>query len=187
MSFRMPRRVKDLLIKYVREYAKRILESKHDLEIINHFDINKATEAATKAILVSEEITDKEKELMKSEEGQQKIKDFFKEKLVINYFMFARDISYYEAKSLITSKGTEYFNETKGIKNSIYQGKYKDYEATQKQIDYIKCFNVEIKHMEELSGREASLIISCLKNPKKTKPAYFTYYISVKNNQENPV
>ena len=91
--------------------------------------------------------------------------------------MLEREITYYEAKSLLKDKGTEYYEETKGMGSELYKGRFKDYPATDKQIDYIESFSVEIKHIEELSGREASLIISCLLKPNKTKPAYYTYYI----------
>lgn len=177
MSFRMPRKVKDLLIIYVKEYAKRILDSKNEIAIINQFNPEKAAEAATKAILSNEELTIHEKELIQSKEGHEKLVAFFEEKLVVNYFMLSRNIGYYEAKSLLTDKGVDAFAETRGIADSIYSGRYKDYKATEKQIAYIESFGVEINHKTELSGREASLIISCLKTPKKTKPAYYSYYI----------
>lgn len=182
MGFRMPRRVKDQLIKYVREYAKRILESQKEVLIINEFNIDNAAKAAAKALTSSSEITKHEKEVMATDEGYEKIKDFFEEKLVVNYFMMARNIEYHEAKSLLLDKGTEYFPETKGIISELYKGRQKDYKATDKQIEYIRSFGVEIKNIKELSGREASLIISCLKTPKKTKPAYYTYYIKNKYN-----
>lgn len=92
--------------------------------------------------------------------------------------MFARDISYYESKSLLTDKGLKYFPETKDIESNLYPGRFdKDYKATDKQINYIRMLGADISHEEELTGREASLIISCLKMPTKTKPAYFSYYI----------
>ena len=179
MSFRMPRRVKDLLILYVHQYAQRILDSRNEKEIISRFDPKAAAEAATKALLRSDKITQNEKNKILTTEGQDSIINFFDEKLIINYFMLARGIEYHEAKSLITDKGVDYFDETKGIKTTRYRGRFHDYKATEKQKSYIRSFGSTIKHEEELSGREASLIISCLKTPSRTKPAYFTYYIEV--------
>lgn len=177
MNFRMPRRVKDLLILYVHQYAQRILDSRHDTAIINSFDPKAAATAATKALLRSDKITQNEKDKVLTEEGQKSIVNFFDEKLIVNYFMLSRKIEYHEAKSLITDKGVDFFEETKGIKTTRYTGRFHDYKATDKQKEYIRSFGSEIKHEDELSGREASLIISCLKTPNKTKPAYFTYYI----------
>lgn len=173
----MPRKIKDELIKYVREYANRIIKSNNEVEILNGFKAESAAGAAQKAFLSNETLSESEHNFIESEGGYKKIVDFFDEKLLINYFMLIRDITYYEAKSLLLDKGTKAFKETEKIKHSRYVGKHKDYKATDKQISYIKEFNIDIKHENELSGREASLIISCLKTPKKTKPAYFSYYI----------
>lgn len=178
MGYRMPRKVKNMLIDYVHRYAKRILESNDKIKTINHFDTNKATEAAVAALSKQTELSDSEKNGIQSEDGRKAIKVFFDEKLIINYFMFARDISYYESKSLLTDKGLKYFPETKDIESNLYPGRFdKDYKATDKQINYIRMLGADISHEEELTGREASLIISCLKMPTKTKPAYFSYYI----------
>lgn len=167
-----------MLIDYVHQYAKRILDSNDKIKTINHFDTNKAMEAAIAALIKKPDLSDSEKVGIQSEDGRKAIKDFFDEKLIVNYFMFARNISYYESKSLLTDKGIKNFPETKDIDSNLYPGRFnKDYKATEKQMNYIRSFGAEIFHEEELTGREASLIISCLKTPAKTKPAYFTYYI----------
>lgn len=175
----MTRKIKNLLIHYVREYALRILAMDNKINIINQFNFDKATESAVKALLKTNELTDKEKEKIETPEMYDEIKQFFSEKLLINYFMFAKKINYYEAKTLLVDKGTDFFEETKGIKSELYRGRFpNDYKATEKQINYLKSFNIKLHHEEELSGREASLMISCLNNPKKTKPKYYTYYIN---------
>lgn len=178
MGYRMPRKVKNMLIDYVHQYARRILESSDKIKTINHFDTDKATEAAIIAIMKHSNLSDSEKNRIQSEDGKQAIKAFFDEKLIVNYFMFSRDISYYESKSLLTDKGLKSFPETKDIDSSLYPGRFEnDYKATDRQINYIRTLGADIFHEEELTGREASLIISCLKTPTKTKPAYFSYYI----------
>ena len=176
---RMPRKIKDYLIAYVREYARRIASGKDKESRIELYNMFNAETAARFSIgnLLKKDLTDKELAFIQSEEGTEKIRAFFDEKILVNYFMLEREITYYEAKSLLKDKGTEYYEETKGMGSELYKGRFKDYPATDKQIDYIESFPVEIKHIEELSGREASLIISCLLKPNKTKPAYYTYYI----------
>lgn len=175
----MTRKIKNLLIHYVREYALRILNMNRKIDIINQFDFDKAAQSATKALLKTNELTDKEKENIETQEMYEEIKKFFTEKLPVNYFMFARKINYFEAKVLLIDKGTDFFEETKGIKSDLYKGRFtNDYKATEKQIKYLKDFGINLHHEDEISGREASLIISCLKNPKKTKPKYFTYYVN---------
>lgn len=177
MSFKMPRKVKDLLIDYVKQYAKQIIESKDKVRILNAFDPQKAAAAAEKALLANPDVTSYEKELIQTKEGREHLVSFFEEKLVVNYFMFSRNIGYYEAKSLLTDKGTKAFPETEGIDNPLYKGRFKDYKATQNQMNCIESYGSTIKHKEELTGREASQIIKCIKTKTRTKPAYFTYYI----------
>ena len=115
--------------------------------------------------------------MLDTDEFLNEVMTFFEEKLVVNYFMFKRNISYYQAKALLIDKGTDFFPETKGIISKYYKGKYKDFPASDKQKKYIEDFNVLIKHDNELSSREASQIIKCLKNDKRIKPNYFSYYV----------
>lgn len=178
MKTRLPRKIKDYLINYVKIYANQILTSECKENTYDQFKPETAAEYAIKA-MDKKEITKKNREYIHSEEGKERIVDFFKEKLVVNYFMLARGISYYEAKSLLTDKGVSAFEETKMIKTNEYPGRFKDYKATDKQKECIRNFGVKIKHEDELSGREASLIISCLLCKTKTKPNYFTYYIQL--------
>lgn len=174
---RMPRSIKDFLIKYVIEYAKRILESPNRISMFGMFEPEVAAGYAINS-LKQKQLTEADRKFIESIDGREKIIAFFDDKLIINYFMLARKITYYESKSLLIDKGTKAFEETEYIKIDKYPGKYKDYKATEKQIEYIKSFGVKMKHENELSGREASLIISCLKNPNKTRPFYYTYYIT---------
>lgn len=176
--YRISRKVKDELIKYVKLYANRIIESKNKTMVINQFDSKIAATTAQNALLSNGKLSEKECDNIRSEEAYQKLIEFFDEKLIVNYFMLIRKISYYEAKSLLIDKGVDAFPETKGIQNSIYVGRYHDYKATDKQITYIELLaGAVICHKEELTGREASLIISCLLKPNKTRPAYYNYYI----------
>ena len=168
--------IKDFLIKYVIEYANRILESENKVFLFKMFEPAIAAEYAINT-LKQKELSEADRKFVESIDGKEKIEAFFDDKLIINYFMLARKISYYEAKSLLIDKGTKSFEETENITINKYPGKYKDYKATENQIKYIKTFGVKIKNEKELSGREASLIISCLKNPNKTRPFYYTYYI----------
>jgi len=181
---KIPRELKNQIIEYVRKYANRILESKKQIETMNAFDSKSAAEAAIEALKRSEKFGELEKEILEDMEFYQYLVDFFNEKLPINYLALKRDIGYYEAKSLLTDKGTDFFPELKGLKNSFYKKKNNDYPATENQIKYILGYDVRLDHINELSGREASLIITCLRNPKKIKPAYYPYYIKKANLKE---
>lgn len=172
----MDRTIKDYLIKFVRKYSLQIIDKNIDKKFINEFDIKKASEASINAMR-TKDLSDKQKEMLDTEEFLNEVMTFFEEKLVVNYFMFKRNISYYQAKALLIDKGTDFFPETKGIISKYYKGKYKDFPASDKQKKYIEDFNVLIKHDNELSSREASQIIKCLKNDKRTKPNYYSYYI----------
>ena len=172
----MDRTIKDYLIKFVRKYSLQIIDKNIDKKFINEFDIKKASEASINA-MKTKDLSDKQKEMLDTEEFLNEVMTFFEEKLVVNYFMFKRNISYYQAKALLIDKGTDFFPETKGIISKYYNGKYKDFPASDKQKKYIEDFNVLIKHDNELSSREASQIIKCLKNDKRTKPNYYSYYI----------
>lgn len=172
----MDRTIKDYLIKFVRKYSLQIIDKNIDKKFINEFDIKKASEASINA-MKTKDLSDKQKEMLDTEEFLNEVMTFFEEKLVVNYFMFKRNISYYQAKSLLIDKGTNFFPETKGIISKYYKGKYKDFPASDKQKKYIEDFNVLIKHDNELSSREASQIIKCLKNDKRIKPNYFSYYV----------
>ena len=172
----MDRTIKDYLIKFVRKYSLQIIDKNIDKKFINEFDIKKASEASINA-MKTKDLSDKQKEMLDTEEFLNEVMTFFEEKLVVNYFMFKRNISYYQAKSLLIDKGTDFFPETKGIISKYYKGKYKDFPASDKQKKYIEDFNVLIKHDNELSSREASQIIKCLKNDKRIKPNYYSYYI----------
>lgn len=172
----MDRNIKDYLIKFVRKYSLQIIDKNIDKKFINEFDIKKASEASINA-MKTKDLSDKQKEMLETEEFLNEVMTFFEEKLVVNYFMFKRNISYYQAKALLIDKGTDFFPETKGIISKYYKGKYKDFPASDKQKKYIEDFNVLIKHDNELSSREASQIIKCLKNDKRIKPNYFSYYI----------
>jgi hypothetical protein len=172
----MDRTIKDYLIKFVRKYSLQIIDKNIDKKFINEFDIKKASEASINA-MKTKDLSDKQKEMLDTEEFLNEVMTFFEEKLVVNYFMFKRNISYYQAKALLIDKGTDFFPETKGIISKYYKGKYKDFPASDKQKKYIEDFNVLIKHDNELSSREASQIIKCLKNDKRIKPNYFSYYV----------
>lgn len=172
----MDRNIKDYLIKFVRKYSLQIIDKNIDKKFINEFDIKKASEASINA-MKTKDLSDKQKEILNTEEFLNEVMTFFEEKLVVNYFMFKRNISYYQAKALLIDKGTDFFPETKGIISKYYKGKYKDFPASDKQKKYIEDFNVLIKHDNELSSREASQIIKCLKNDKRIKPNYFSYYV----------
>ena len=172
----MDRTIKDYLIKFVRKYSLQIIDKNIDKKFINEFDIKKASEASINA-MKTKDLSDKHKEMLDTEEFLNEVMTFFEEKLVVNYFMFKRNISYYQAKALLIDKGTDFFPETKGIISKYYKGKYKDFPASDKQKKYIEDFNVLIKHDNELSSREASQIIKCLKNDKRIKPNYFSYYV----------
>lgn len=172
----MDRTIKDYLIKFVRKYSLQIIDKNIDKKFINEFDIKKASEASINA-MKTKDLSDKQKEMLDTEEFLNELMTFFEEKLVVNYFMFKRNISYYQAKALLIDKGTDFFPETKGIISKYYKGKYKDFPASDKQKKYIEDFNVLIKHDNELSSREASQIIKCLKNDKRIKPNYFSYYV----------
>jgi|GEM_PF-5625019 hypothetical protein len=172
----MDRNIKDYLIKFVRKYSLQIIDKNIDKKFINEFDIKKASEASINA-MKTKDLSDKQKEMLETEEFLNEVMTFFEEKLVVNYFMFKRNISYYQAKALLIDKGTDFFPETKGIISKYYKGKYKDFPASDKQKKYIEDFNVLIKHDNELSSREASQIIKCLKNDKRIKPNYFSYYV----------
>lgn len=172
----MDRTIKDYLIKFVRKYSLQIIDKNIDKKFINEFDIKKASEASINA-MKTKDLSDKQKEMLETEEFLNEVMTFFEEKLVVNYFMFKRNISYYQAKALLIDKGTDFFPETKGIISKYYKGKYKDFPASDKQKKYIEDFNVLIKHDNELSSREASQIIKCLKNDKRIKPNYFSYYV----------
>lgn len=172
----MDRTIKDYLIKFVRKYSLQIIDKNIDKKFINEFDIKKASEASINA-MKTKDLSDKQKEMLDTEGFLNEVMTFFEEKLVVNYFMFKRNISYYQAKALLIDKGTDFFPETKGIISKYYKGKYKDFPASDKQKKYIEDFNVLIKHDNELSSREASQIIKCLKNDKRIKPNYYSYYI----------
>jgi len=172
----MDRTIKDYLIKFVRKYSLQIIDKNIDKKFINEFDIKKASEASINA-MKTKDLSDKQKEMLDTDEFLNEVMTFFEEKLVVNYFMFKRNISYYQAKALLIDKGTDFFPETKGIISKYYKGKYKDFPASDKQKKYIEDFNVLIKHDNELSSREASQIIKCLKNDKRIKPNYYSYYI----------
>ena len=172
----MDRNIKDYLIKFVRKYSLQIIDKNIDKKFINEFDIKKASEASINA-MKTKDLSDKQKEMLDTDEFLNEVMTFFEEKLVVNYFMFKRNISYYQAKALLIDKGTDFFPETKGIISKYYKGKYKDFPASDKQKKYIEDFNVLIKHDNELSSREASQIIKCLKNDKRIKPNYFSYYV----------
>lgn len=172
----MDRTIKDYLIKFVRKYSLQIIDKNIDKKFINEFDIKKASESSINA-MKTKDLSDKQKEMLDTEEFLNEVMTFFEEKLVVNYFMFKRNISYYQAKALLIDKGTDFFPETKGIISKYYKGKYKDFPASDKQKKYIEDFNVLIKHDNELSSREASQIIKCLKNDKRIKPNYFSYYV----------
>ena len=172
----MDKTIKDYLIKFVRKYSLQIIDKNIDKKFINEFDIKKASEASINA-MKTKDLSDKQKEMLDTEEFLNEVMTFFEEKLVVNYFMFKRNISYYQAKALLIDKGTDFFPETKGIISKYYKGKYKDFPASDKQKKYIEDFNVLIKHDNELSSREASQIIKCLKNDKRIKPNYYSYYI----------
>ena len=172
----MDRTIKDYLIKFVRKYSLQIIDKNIDKKFINEFDIKKASEASINA-MKTKDLSNKQKEMLDTEEFLNEVMTFFEEKLVVNYFMFKRNISYYQAKALLIDKGTDFFPETKGIISKYYKGKYKDFPASDKQKKYIEDFNVLIKHDNELSSREASQIIKCLKNDKRIKPNYFSYYV----------
>lgn len=172
----MDRNIKDYLIKFVRKYSLQIIDKNIDKKFINEFDIKKASEASINA-MKTKDLSNKQKEMLDTEEFLNEVMTFFEEKLVVNYFMFKRNISYYQAKALLIDKGTDFFPETKGIMSKYYKGKYKDFPASDKQKKYIEDFNVLIKHDNELSSREASQIIKCLKNDKRIKPNYYSYYI----------
>lgn len=173
---RLKREIKDLLIEYIHKYSQRIIDSQNEQNVINSFN----TELAAKAVInaLDKKITNKDKEWVNSQDGFDTIKDFFDKRLIINYFMMKRNIKYHEAKSLLIDKGVDAFPETKGITTTIYHGKYKDYNATIGQKQYIvDLINNSIEHEDELTAREANQIIKCLKNKNRTKPFYYTYYI----------
>jgi hypothetical protein len=172
---KISRELKNQIIGYVKEYAYRISNSKNQIKTMNSFDSKAAAEAVIRALKKNDAFV--ETETLNDPEFENYLIDFFNEKLPINYLAIKRNIGYYEAKSLLTEKGTDFFPELRGLKNSFYKRKNNDYPATENQIKYIVAHDVRLNHANEISGREASLIISCLINPKKTKPAYFNYYI----------
>lgn len=174
---RISRNIKDALIHYVREYAKRVDESADPIRTMNSFEPKLAAQAVLKTLSKAETVTEADLETVKSQEFNEYLITFFYEKLPINYLVLKREVTYYEAKKLLNDKGLNFFPELKGVVNPYYKDRCNDYPATEKQLSYIKDFNVNLQHVEELSGREASLIISCLKRPSKTKPAYYSYYI----------
>lgn len=174
---RITKTIRHKIIIYVREYAERVNKSANPINTLNSFNPKTAANAVIAAMKKKEEFTEKENETIKSEEFYHYLIDFFDEKLPVNYLVLKRDMGYYEAESLLKDKGVNFFPELKGLKSDLYKEKNNDYPATDKQIQSIVKFGVELEHANELSGREASLIISCLLNPKKTRPAYFTYYI----------
>ena len=174
---RISRNIKDALIHYVREYANRVADSADPIRTMNAFDPKMAAKAVLKTLGKAETVTEADLETVTSQELNEYLINFFYEKLPINYLVLKRDITYYEAKKLLNDKGLNFFPELKGVVNPYYKDENNDYPATEKQIAYINDFKVNLQHVDELSGREASLIISCLKKPNKTKPAYYSYYI----------
>lgn len=185
---KISRNIKNQIIEYVHKYVDRVSESRHPIHTINSFDSKAAADAVIKALKKNKQFSNEEAETIEEPEFHTYLVKFFYEKLPINYLASKRNIGYYEAKSLLTDKGIDFFPELQGLKNSYYKKKNNDYPATQSQIKYIVIYNVILDHANELSGREASLIISCLKSPNKTKPAYFGYYIKESAmNKSNPV
>ncbi|WP_373262267.1 hypothetical protein [Hungatella hathewayi] len=174
---KISRTLKNQIIEYVKEYANRVNQSKKPVETINAFDTKVAADAVLCALKKKQQFGNEEASTIEDPEFHRYLMKFFYEKLPINYLALKRNIGYYEAKSLLIDKGTDFFPELHGLKNKYYKNKSNDYPATDNQIKYIVSYNVVLNHANELSGREASLIITCLKNPKKTKPAYYNYYI----------
>ncbi len=174
---KISRNLKNQIIVYVKEYAKRVNENKDPIETINLFNTKSAAEAIIQALKKKQQLGESELKSIDDPEFYDYLISFLYEKLPINFLALKRNIGYYEAKSLLTDKGTDFFPELHGLRNTFYKRKNNDYPATDKQIKYIVGYNVILDHANELSGREASLIISCLNNKSKTKPAYFGYYI----------
>lgn len=174
---KISRNLKNQIIDYVKEYANRVNQSKKPVDTINAFDAKAAADAVIRALKKKEQFGTEESNTIEDPEFYGYLVKFFYEKLPINYLALKRNIGYYEAKSLLIDKGTDFFPELHGLRNSYYKNRSNDYPATDNQIKYIVSYNVVLDHANELSGREASLIISCLKNPNKTKPAYYSYYI----------
>ena len=177
---RISRNLKNQIIIYVREYAERVSKSRNPLSTLKNFKAGTAAMAAVSAMRQKDSFTEAERQTIEDAEFIDYLTDFFEEKLPINYLVITRGIGYYEAKALLTDKGTDFFPELKGYQSSFYRAKNNDYPATDKQIQSIVKFGVTLEHANELSGREASLILSCLINDHKTRPAYFSYYIKGK-------
>ena len=177
MCMKISRTLKNQMIEYVKEYANRVNQSKKPVETINAFDAKAAADAVIHALKNKQQFGSEEADTIENPEFHGYLVKFFYEKLPINYLALKRNIGYYEAKSLLIDKGTDFFPELHGLRNKYYKNKSNDYPATDNQIKYIVSYDVILDHANELSGREASLIISCLRNPNKTKPAYYSYYI----------
>lgn len=181
-KFTNRRKIKDLLIIYVKEYAKQIYDKKMHLKIINDFDLDVSSSVIYNKILKSE-LSDKIKKDIEDNKDVfiEELKDFIKEKLIINYFSCAKNINYYIAKTLLIDKGIHFFNELLDInedKFPLYTGRFKDYKASEEQKEYIKKnTKKKIENEKELSAREAGIIIKCLLNKNRIKPFYYYYYI----------
>lgn len=181
---RIPSKIQELLMRNVKDFAEQSIQMGGRKKILNTFNARKAT---IKTIAFLKQNFNSEKELSWIRENEKalnngndksEIEKYYYKNFILYYFSFIRGISYQEAQALLIDKGCDFYEETTGYENELYVGRYKnDYPATDHQIQYIRDMGKEIKNEKELSAREAGLIIKCLKNKKRTKPHFFSYYI----------
>ena len=181
---RTPTKIQEILKKNAQNFAEQSIQMGGRKKILNTFNSRKA---AIKTINFLKQNFNSENELnwireneraLSNENDKAEIEKYYDKHFILYYFSFVKGISYQEAQSLLIDKGCDFYEETIGYKNELYIGKYKnDYPATVHQIQYIRDMGKEIKNETELSAREAGLIIKCLKNKKRTKPHFFSYYI----------
>ena len=163
--------------KYIYEYAERIVKSKDPIKIINHFDFERAAINIKEALMTKEGLCGKDVVEINKDDFIEILEEYIKNNFIVQYLVILKGCDEKTIRCLLRDKGTKGIAALKGLIAETDR-KYKDdYKATDAQLLYIKTFHVKLENTEDMSGREASEIIKCLKCKDRIKPGYYGYYI----------
>lgn len=164
---------------YIDVYIKRIIETENPEDILNDFDYDLAAQSIREALLVNGGLSGKIVEVISQPEFLEEIKTYINKRIPATYLTLTNpDMTVDIAEAFIRDKGSDFFPELKAIKSySVAALKPYNYPASDAQINYIKNLKAELKHQDQLTGREANELIKSLKCKTRTKPFYYRYFI----------
>ena len=166
--------------KYIHEYAERIVNSKEPIKVINHFDFERAAINIKEAMMMKEGLFGNDVIKINQDDFIEDLEEYIKNNFLVEYLVVLKGSDEKTIRSLLRDKGTKGFEALKGFISETDGTHKDDYKVTEQQLLYIKTFHVKLKNTEDMTGREASEIIKCLKCKDRVKPLYYWYYIGEK-------